>query len=100
MFDRTKEKITDLVFGSEIDNYEFYDKCLNIINNFNNYDNKFSKKQNINTLLTEANLTKDEINIFNKPNFTLSLQYVNYIKNNNLNINYYGKNKKWRKSNN
>ena len=40
-------KITDLVFGSEIDNYEFYDKCLNIINNFNNYDNKFSKKQNI-----------------------------------------------------
>lgn len=82
-------KITDLVFGSEIDNYEFYDKCLNIINNFNNYDNKFSKKQNINTLLTEANLTKDEINIFNKPNFTLSLQYVNYIRNNNLNINYH-----------
>lgn len=82
-------KITDLVFGSEIDNYELYDKCLNIINNFNNYDNKLSKKQNINTLLTETNLTEDEISIFNKPNFTLSLQYINYIKNNNLNISYH-----------
>lgn len=81
--------ITDLVFGSENDDYKFYEKCLEIVDNIYDYDNKFSKKQNITKALAKSSLTDEEISIFNMPNFTLSLQYVNYIRRNNLNIKYH-----------
>lgn len=85
-----KFKITDLAFGSETKNNELYEKLYKLItNSIINNDNSISKKENFNLLLRNCNFSNEEISIIESPNFTLGFQYLKFIKDNNLNINYH-----------
>lgn len=85
--------ITDLAFGSEIDNQMAINKYVDIItsNSFLrdlevNKSFDMSYKNNYAKVLTNY-LSDKEIELFNKPNVTLAIQYLKTIKQNNLNIN-------------
>ena len=81
--------ITDIIFGSETDDISLYEKVYSSFSKVN-FDNKeISKKNNFNSFLKQMNFSSDEIKIIESPNFTLGLQYIKYIKSNNLNINYH-----------
>lgn len=84
--------ITDLAFGSELDNIDLLNKFVNIISN-EEFTNKLknsknfdlSYKNNYSNLISEY-LDEDEIKYFNMPNITLAIQYLKTIKKYNLNI--------------
>ena len=63
-----KFKITDLAFGSETKNNELYEKLYKLITN---------------------SIINNDNSIIESPNFTLGFQYLKFIKDNNLNINYH-----------
>ncbi len=83
--------ITELLFGSEIENIELYNKCYSAIfkkmNDFY-FPKDLSKKEAFNLFLRENDFSNEEIQIIESPNFTLGLQYIKCIKDNKLNINY------------
>lgn len=88
----SKIGITDLAFGSEVDDMSILNKYLNILTSKEfqndlkeNKDFLKSYKTTISSLL-EKHLNKEEIDLFNEPNITLALQYLKTIKLNNLNI--------------
>lgn len=82
--------ITDLAFGCETTDLILFEKVLNLTNKKKNTSVKdASKKQSFSNYLRNENFTSDEIKIIENPNFTLGLQYVNCIKENNYNIKYH-----------
>lgn len=92
----SKMGINILAWGSETDDLEKYNMFYNVINSNNfkdlfksKYDNSKSYKINMSNLLKESKIDVTDVELFNKPNFTLGLQYYSFIKDNNLNINPY-----------
>lgn len=81
--------VTDIIFGSETTNISLYNKIYPLLNEIN-YENKnLSKKNNFKLLLEKNKFENDEIKIIESPNFTLGMQYIKFIKDNNLKINYH-----------
>lgn len=83
--------ITDIVFGSETNSLDLYHKLYNYLEKEqkNPHIKSLSQKQLLNIELNDANFSKDEIEIINKPNFTLGYQYIRSIKNNKYPISYH-----------
>lgn len=84
--------ITDLAFGSEVDNIDLLNKYVDIITSDeytkdleNNKNFETSYKNTVSNVLAKY-LTAEEIEQFNQPNITLGVQYLKTIKTNNLKI--------------
>ena len=87
--------ITDLAFGSEIDDQETLEKFIKIISS-NEFNKDFENTKSFNlsqketyTKILEQYLSEDEIKLFNEPNITLAIQYIKTLKKHNQNINYH-----------
>lgn len=85
-----KFNITDLAFGCETIDREFFEKVSTALEKIDNpKPSNFSLKKHITNQLIHMGFTDKEIALFNRPNFTLAIQYVQCIKKNNLNIQYH-----------
>lgn len=88
----SKLGITDLAFGSEIDDINLLYKFVSIITSKDFLEKLTENKTFLNSLKDSYSntlkdfLTIDEIEIFNKPNVTLAIQYLKVIREYNLNI--------------
>lgn len=88
----SKMGITDLAFGCETDDINLLNKFVFVISS-NEFISKLREEKKFNTSLKDSYssslkyfLSEDEIEIFNKPNTTLAIQYLKTIKDYNLNI--------------
>ena len=81
--------VTDIIFGSETTNINLYETVYQILeeNKFNSKN--LSKKNNFKLLLEKYCFNNNDINTIESPNFTLGIQYIKFIKDNNLDINYH-----------
>lgn len=84
--------ITDLAFGCETEDISLLNKYVNIISS-DEFNDLFKHNKTFNYSFKETYtntlnsfLTSEEINLFNRPNVTLAIQYLKTIKENNLHI--------------
>lgn len=84
--------ITDLAFGCEVDDINLLNKYVDIITS-STFKKDLEEKKNFdmsykNTFssILSTYLSEDELDIFNKPNVTLAIQYLKTIKENALHI--------------
>ncbi len=83
-------KITDIAFGCECTDKLLLKKMADTIENVDiDFDNSLSLKKNLSNYLIKQKFSENEISVFNKPNFTLSLQYLIAINKLNVPINYH-----------
>ncbi len=87
--------ITDIAFGCECTNKQTLEKFVKIIQS-DEFKHEFSQNKSFSLSLKDSYsnvlskyLNDEEIELFNKPNMTLGLQYLKVIKEDNLNINYH-----------
>ena len=88
----SKMGVTDIAFGCEIDDINLLNKFVSIITS-NDFASKLKEEKSFSSSLKDSFtsilkefLTNKEIEIFNKPNTTLAIQYLKAIKKFNLNI--------------
>lgn len=86
----SKFNITDIAFGCETIDRKFFEKVSTALEKIDNIKPSDSSLKNyITNQLMQMGFTNKEIALFNRPNFTLGIQYVQCIKSNHLNVQYH-----------
>ena len=84
-------QITDIAFGCETTDKIFFEKMSDALIKIENEPKpkNTSLKKHITNRLIQMGFTDQEVDLFNRPNFTLALQYIQCIKKEHQKIHYH-----------